>query len=29
MTTDEDLNVITELFDWPEGHTQEPDRVYP
>lgn len=29
MTTDEDLKVITELFDWPEGHTQEPDRVYP
>jgi methylmalonyl-CoA/ethylmalonyl-CoA epimerase len=29
MTTDEDLHVITELFDWPEGHTQEPDRVYP
>jgi hypothetical protein len=29
MTTDEDLHAITELFDWPEGHTQEPDRVYP
>ena len=29
LTTDEDLGVITELFDWPEGLTQEPDRVYP
>jgi glyoxalase/bleomycin resistance protein/dioxygenase superfamily protein len=29
MTTDEDLGVVTELFDWPEGLTQEPDRIYP
>jgi methylmalonyl-CoA/ethylmalonyl-CoA epimerase len=29
LTTDRDLGVITEIFDWPEGHTQEPDAVYP
>jgi len=29
MSTDEDLNVITEIFDWPEGTTQEPDATYP
>ena len=29
MSTDEDLRVITEIFDWPEGHTQEPDARYP
>jgi methylmalonyl-CoA/ethylmalonyl-CoA epimerase len=29
LSTDNDLGVITEIFDWPEGHTQEPDSVYP
>jgi hypothetical protein len=29
LSTDRDLKVITEIFDWPEGHTQEPDAVYP
>ena len=29
MSTDEDLGVITEIFDWPEGLSQEPDAVYP
>jgi methylmalonyl-CoA/ethylmalonyl-CoA epimerase len=29
LSTDEDLHAIVEVFDWPEGHTQEPDRVYP
>ena len=29
LSTDEDLGVITEIFDWPEGHAQEPDAVYP
>ena len=29
LSTDEDLRVITEIFDWPEGTTQEPDAVYP
>lgn len=29
LSTDEDLRVITEIFDWPEGLTQEPDAVYP
>jgi methylmalonyl-CoA/ethylmalonyl-CoA epimerase len=29
LSTDEDLGLITEIFDWPEGHTQEPDAVYP
>jgi methylmalonyl-CoA/ethylmalonyl-CoA epimerase len=29
LSTDRDLGVIAEIFDWPEGHTQEPDAVYP
>ena len=29
LSTDEDLGVITEIFDWPEGLVQEPDAVYP
>lgn len=29
MSTDEDLRVITEIFDWPPGLTQEPDARYP
>jgi methylmalonyl-CoA/ethylmalonyl-CoA epimerase len=29
MSTDEDLRLITEIFDWPAGHTQEPDARYP
>ena len=29
LSTDEDLKVITEIFDWPEGLEQEPDAVYP
>jgi methylmalonyl-CoA/ethylmalonyl-CoA epimerase len=29
LSTDEDLGVITEIFDWPDGLTQEPDAVYP
>jgi methylmalonyl-CoA/ethylmalonyl-CoA epimerase len=29
LSTDEDLGVITEIFDWPPGLTQEPDAVYP
>jgi methylmalonyl-CoA/ethylmalonyl-CoA epimerase len=29
MSTDEDLGVITEIFDWPPGLVQEPDAVYP
>src|SRR4051812_7909352 len=29
LTTDEDLKVVTELFDWPDGLEQEPDGVYP
>ena len=29
MPTDEDLGVITEIFDWPPGLVQEPDTVYP
>jgi methylmalonyl-CoA/ethylmalonyl-CoA epimerase len=29
VSTDPDLGVITEIFDWPEGLTQEPDAVYP
>jgi methylmalonyl-CoA/ethylmalonyl-CoA epimerase len=29
LSTDEDLGAITEIFDWPPGHTQEPDAVYP
>ena len=29
LSTDEDLGVITEIFDWPDGLEQEPDSVYP
>ena len=29
LSTDDDLGVITEIFDWPEGLEQEPDSVYP
>lgn len=29
MSTDEDLRVITEIFDWPPGLVQEPDARYP
>ena len=29
LSTDEDLKVLTEIFDWPEGLVQEPDAVYP
>jgi catechol 2,3-dioxygenase-like lactoylglutathione lyase family enzyme len=29
LSTDRDLGVVTEIFDWPEGHTQAPDAVYP
>jgi methylmalonyl-CoA/ethylmalonyl-CoA epimerase len=29
LSTDKDLGVITEIFDWPPGHSQEPDAVYP
>jgi len=29
LSTNEDLKAITEIFDWPEGHVQEPDAVYP
>jgi hypothetical protein len=29
MTTNDDLGLVTEIFDWPDGHTQEPDAVYP
>jgi methylmalonyl-CoA/ethylmalonyl-CoA epimerase len=29
LSTDEDLHVITEIFDWPPGLTQEPDARYP
>jgi hypothetical protein len=29
LSTDRDLGMITEIFDWPPGHTQEPDAVYP
>jgi methylmalonyl-CoA/ethylmalonyl-CoA epimerase len=29
LSTDEDLGVITEIFDWPPGLVQEPDAVYP
>lgn len=29
LSTDDDLKVITEIFDWPEGLEQEPDAVYP
>ena len=29
LSTDEDLGVITEIFDWPEDLVQQPDAVYP
>jgi hypothetical protein len=29
LSTDEDLGVVTEIFDWPPGRVQEPDAVYP
>ena len=29
LSTDEDLGVITEVFDWPPGLEQKPDAVYP
>ena len=29
LSTDEDLKVLTEIFDWPEGLVQQPDSVYP
>lgn len=29
VSTDRDLGVITEIFDWPPGLKQEPDAVYP
>jgi methylmalonyl-CoA/ethylmalonyl-CoA epimerase len=29
MSTGDDLGVITEIFDWPDGLTQEPDAIYP
>jgi methylmalonyl-CoA/ethylmalonyl-CoA epimerase len=29
LSTDEDLKVLTEIFDWPEGLVQAPDAVYP
>jgi methylmalonyl-CoA/ethylmalonyl-CoA epimerase len=29
LSTDRDLGVITEIFDWPEDLKQEPDAVYP
>ena len=29
LSTDEDLGVITEIFDWPPGTEQKPDAVYP
>ena len=29
LSTDEDLGVVTEIFDWPEGRVQQPDSVYP
>ena len=29
LSTDEDLGVITEIFDWPVGLAQEPDATYP
>ena len=29
LSTDEDLRVITEILDWPDGLVQEPDSVYP
>lgn len=29
LSTDGDLKVLTEIFDWPEGLEQQPDAVYP
>ncbi|MCI4355339.1 MAG: VOC family protein, partial [Thermoplasmata archaeon] len=29
LSTDRDLGIITEIFDWPEGHEQAPDATYP
>lgn len=30
LSTDEDLGVVTEIYDWPPGHpAQTPDAVYP
>ena len=29
MSTDRDMGAITEIFDFPEGHTPTPDSVYP
>ncbi len=29
LSTGDDLGVVTEIFDWPEGLVQEPDAVYP
>jgi methylmalonyl-CoA/ethylmalonyl-CoA epimerase len=29
LSTDDDLGVVTEIFDWPEGLVQEPDGHYP
>jgi len=29
LSTNEDLGVITEIFDWPDGLSQQPDAVYP
>ena len=29
LSTDRDLGVITEIYDWPPGLKQEPDTVYP
>ena len=29
LSTDDDMGVITEIFDWPEGTQQQPDAVYP
>ena len=29
LSTDEDLGVVTEIFDWPPGRVQEPDAVIP
>ena len=29
MSTDRDMGAITEIFDFPEGHTPTPDAVYP
>jgi Glyoxalase/Bleomycin resistance protein/Dioxygenase superfamily len=29
LSTDDDLGVVTEIFDWPPGLEQKPDAVYP